>query len=260
MAAKRNQADLDVKYFLRRRGAERRGFWLMCIVCIVLPVLNVLTNPTWRGMRHIPLTGGVILASNHISHADPMPVAHFVHNAGRNPRFLAKASIFKLRLLGSLLRAAGQVPVHRGGADAVKSLHSAIEIINQGGAVIVYPEGTTSKQPQHWPMRGRTGVARLAMETGAPVIPMAMWGPQRLYDPVGKKRRLRPRTPVTMVAGEPVDLSPWDGAEPDTATLEAMTEAIMLRIRDQLAETRGETPPELFDLKAAESAGEDENA
>ncbi|MGH8791396.1 MAG: lysophospholipid acyltransferase family protein, partial [Stackebrandtia sp.] len=123
-----------------------------------------------------------------------------------------------------------------------------------GSAVIFYPEGTTSKQPGHWPMRGRTGIARLAMETGAPVIPMTVWGPHRLFNPVTKKLRLRPRAPVTVVAGEPVDLSAFDGAEPDAETLEAMTETILLRIRDQLAEIRGEEPPPLYDLKAAKAA------
>ncbi|MGH8794644.1 MAG: lysophospholipid acyltransferase family protein, partial [Stackebrandtia sp.] len=117
---------------MRPRGAERRGFWMMVIVCIVIPVLLVMTRRTWSGMRNVPVRGGAILACNHISHADPLPVAHFVHNAGRKPRFLAKASVFKLKGFGSLFKAAGQVPVYRGGADAVKSLHAAIEMVDEG--------------------------------------------------------------------------------------------------------------------------------
>ncbi|MGH8877654.1 MAG: lysophospholipid acyltransferase family protein [Stackebrandtia sp.] len=206
---------------------------------------------SWSGMRHVPMKGGVILACNHISQADPLAVAHWAYNTGRNPSFLAKASVFKIPVVGKLIGLAGQIPVYRGGADAAKSLQAAISRVDNGGSVIFYPEGTTSKQPEHWPMRGRTGIARLVLETGAPVIPMTVWGPQRLYDPVRKKLKLRFRTPVTITAGPAVDLSRWKGAEPNAENLTGITDAIMLRIRDQLAELRGETAPPLYDMKAA---------
>lgn len=247
--------DADVVYTGRRRGGtERPGFWLRVAVILVKPTLMLFTRRTWRGMRHIPPTGGAILACNHITHVDPLVVAHFVYNSGRNPSFLAKAAVFKLPVIGRIIKATGQIAVHRGGADAIRSLHEAIDAVNDGKSVIFYPEGTTSKQPDHWPMRGKTGVARLAAETGAPVIPISHWGSQALFDPIRKKLRLRPRTRVTVVAGEPVDLSRWHGAEPSTETLTAMSEAIMLRVRDQVADIRGETPPDLYDLKAARAA------
>jgi 1-acyl-sn-glycerol-3-phosphate acyltransferase len=96
-------------------------------------------------------------------------------------------------------------------------------------------------------MRGKTGVARLWLMTGAPVVPVVMWGPQRIFDVRTKKLRLRPRTPVTVVAGPPLDLSRWAGRDPSTQVLGEVTEEIMLRLRDMLAEVRGEpAPPELF--------------
>lgn len=242
---------LDAKYWWSRSGGDRRGFWLLVVAAFLKTFLWLVYRRTWSGMRHVPMTGGVILACNHISQADPLAVAHFVYNTGRNPSFLAKDGVFKVPVAGKLIKWTGQIPVYRGGADAIKSLDAALERVNAGGSVIFYPEGTTSKQPEHWPMKGRTGVARLALETGAPVVPMVVWGPQRVFDPVRKKFRFGLRNPATVVAGEPVDLSTWRGAEPTTETLSAMTDAIMIRIRDQLAAVRGQTPPELYDPKAA---------
>lgn len=247
----------DARYFGRRRGGDRRTFWLLVSVCIVKPAMQLMTRRAWSGMRHIPLKGGLIFACNHISPADPLPMAHYIYNTGRHPRFLAKAGVFKLPVFGKLISWTGQIPVYRGSADAVKSLHTAIDEVNKGSAVIFYPEGTTTKEPDHWPMRGRTGIARLALETGAPVVPVTIWGPHRIFDPIRKKLRLRPRTPVEVRTGPPIDLSQWDGAAPTSETLEAMTETIMLAVRDQLADMRGEIPPPLYDLRAAKAARKD---
>ncbi|WP_147136885.1 1-acyl-sn-glycerol-3-phosphate acyltransferase [Stackebrandtia albiflava] len=204
----------------------------------------------WSGMRHIPLTGGAILACNHISQADPLSVAHYVYNSGRNPHFLAKDGVFKLPVFGPWIKATGQIPVYRGGADAVKSLYAAIEAVRDGQVVTFYPEGTTTREPDLWPMRGRTGIARLALETGVPVIPVTVWGPHHIYNPVTRRVRLRPRTAVNVTAGEPVDLSRWQGMEPSAAVLNEVTDAVMTRLRDQLARIRGEVPPPLYDPKA----------
>jgi len=188
----------------------------------------------------------VILAVNHMSHADPFIIARYVYDAGRWPQFLAKESLFKLPVLGKILYWCRQIPVRRGTIDASKALDAAVEAVHRNGTVVIYPEGTTSKEPDLWPMKGKTGAARLALLTGAPVIPVAMWGPEKIFDPRNKKLRLRPRTPVWVWAGPEVDLGKWAGAEPTTAVLNEMTEAIMLRIRDLVAEIRGETPAPLW--------------
>ncbi|MDP9239726.1 MAG: 1-acyl-sn-glycerol-3-phosphate acyltransferase, partial [Actinomycetota bacterium] len=152
---------------------------------------------------------------------------------------------------------AGQIPVWRNSKNASDSLHAANQALQRGEAVIIYPEGTVTKDPDLWPMTGKTGAARLALETGAPVIPVAMWGPQRLYDGRTKKVRLRPRTPVELVAGPPIDLSAWEGQPLTAPVLRSATEAIMRRLRDMLGEIRGETPPEEFFRRPAPVHPED---
>jgi 1-acyl-sn-glycerol-3-phosphate acyltransferase len=225
---------------------RRIGFWRRFAVMVLKPPLTVMTHRYWSGMEHVPGAGGAILVSNHMSHADPVIVGHYVYDAGRWPQFLAKSSLFRVPVLGPLLSAVRQIPVYRGTADAVRALDAAVAAVKGGDAVIIYPEGTTSREPDLWPMRGKTGVARLWLATGAPVIPIAMWGPEQLFDPRTKRIGLRPRTPVTVVAGPPIDLSRWQDAEPSTVVLNQITEEIMLRVRDMLAEIRGGTPPPLY--------------
>jgi 1-acyl-sn-glycerol-3-phosphate acyltransferase len=226
-------------------AARRRlGFWRRFAVVTVKPVLTGWTKRDWSGMEHIPAEGGVILAVNHVSEFDPLVVAHFVYDAGRWPQFLAKSSLFRIKVVGPLLRAVRQIPVYRGTADAVKSLEAAVAAVRAGEAVILYPEGTTPKSGELWPQRGKTGIARLYLQTGAPVVPIVSWGPEKVYDPRTRKIRFRPRSPVTVVAGPPLDLSKWDGAPPTPANLYAVTDVIMTVLRDMLAEIRGEAAPD----------------
>lgn len=225
---------------------RRLGFLRRVVVAVIKPSMLILTRRTWSGMEHIPRTGGVIIVANHISHADPAVCAHFVYEAGRWPRFLGKASVFKVPVIGRLLLRVHQIPVERGSVEAAKSLETLTAAVTSGSAVVIYPEGTTTREPDLWPMRAKTGAARLALATGAPVVPVAMWGAQRLFDPRTAKLRLRPRTPVTVVAGPPIDLSRWAGATPGREVLTEMTDEIMHRLRDLLAEVRGGTPPPLY--------------
>src|SRR5437762_6280425 len=235
---------------------RRIGVWRRFTVMVVKPTLWLMTRRHWRGMENIPATGGVILAANHYSHADPLTVANYVYDAGRWPQFLAKSSLFTVPVVGSLLRAVRQIPVYRGTVDAVKSLEAAVKAVKEGDAVIFYPEGTTTRQPDLWPMKGKTGVARLALATGAPVIPVAHWGTQVFYNPITRAKSLKPRRPVAVVAGPPVDLSRWRGAEPTTAVLNEMTDEIMYRIRDLLTEIRtGPAPAGLYQPTRATSTG-----
>lgn len=233
---------------------RRLGFWSRFAVCLVKPPLTVLTKRDWRGWEHIPAEGGVILAVNHVSHADPFTTAHYVYDSGRWPQFLGKESVFRIPLAGKILYWCRQIPVHRGTSDAVKALDAAVEAVRAGGAVVIYPEGTTTKEPDLWPMRGKTGVARLALATGAPVIPVATWGPEKIFDPRTKKVRLMPKIPVSLWAGPPVDLSKWAGAEPSAAVLNEMTDAVMIRLRDLLAEIRGGQAPPIWSPAARNDA------
>jgi 1-acyl-sn-glycerol-3-phosphate acyltransferase len=241
-------------------AGRRLGFWRRFIVALVKPVLTIWTRRTWTGMEHLAGEGGIIIAPNHISHADPLVVGHFIYDAGRWPQYLAKASLFRVPVIGWLLHQVRQIPVERGTAEAAKSLEAMAAAVKDGGAVVIYPEGTTTRDPELWPMRGKTGVARLALTTGAPVIPVAMWGAERMFDPRTTKLNLRPRIPVSVVAGPPVDLSRWTGAAPSHAVLAEVTDEIMLRVRDLLVEIRGGTPPPLWSPPTRRTGGDVEQA
>src|ERR1700709_818583 len=125
---------------------------------------------------------------------------------GRIPHFLAKESVFK-GFAGTLLRGAGQIPVARDSRDAHQSLAAARADLHAGNVIVIYPEGSVTRDPEWWPMQARTGAARLALTTDAVVVPVAQWGPQRLHDYHAKKLHLRLRTPAAYDVGEPVDLT-----------------------------------------------------
>jgi 1-acyl-sn-glycerol-3-phosphate acyltransferase len=233
---------------------RKLGFWPRFAVVVVKPLMMALTERDWRGMENIPRTGGIILAFNHVSHADPFTAAHYVYDSGRWPEFLAKEAVFRIPLVGRILYWCKQIPVHRGTVDAGKALDSAIAAVQKGECVVIYPEGTTTKEPDLWPMRGKTGVARLALATGAPVIPVGQFGMERLFDPRTKK--LRPwRTPVQVWARPPIDLSKWAGQEPTGAVVTEVTEEVMNHLRLIVGEMRGvENPPPVFSPVTARKA------
>jgi 1-acyl-sn-glycerol-3-phosphate acyltransferase len=190
----------------------------------------------------VPATGAFILAPNHASDFDPIVMGLSLWKAGRVPRFLAKASLFRVPVLGALLRSLGQIPVERA-AGGRASLDAADRLVDQGLAVIIYPEGTLTREPDLWPMRGKSGAVRLALESGVPIIPAAHWGVEQVMPRFSKKLSLAPRKRVDVVFGEPVDLSRWAGRAPDAVVLTEATEAVMAAITTLLQELRGGTPP-----------------
>jgi 1-acyl-sn-glycerol-3-phosphate acyltransferase len=203
----------------------------------------VLTHRVWRGAEHVPREGGVVLCCNHISFADPLVLAHFVHDSGRTIRFLAKASLFRLPVVCALIRGAGQIPVERSGPLASRAFQRAVQAVRRGECIAIYPEGTLGKDPSGWPMVGRTGAARVALATGAPVIPVAQWGAQELLPPYSARLSLWPRKTVHVVAGAPVDLAEYENCEPTPELLRATTERIMSAITELLSEIREESSP-----------------
>ncbi len=233
----------------RRLGLLRRF-----TVALVEPSMLALTKRTWSGIEHIPAQGGVIIVANHLSHFDPLTLCHIIYKAGRWPSFLAKDSLFSIPVFGRYLNKVGQIPVSRGTSDAAKALDAAVKALERGESLIIYPEGSTTKEPDLWPMRGKTGIARLWLRTGVPVIPVVTWGPQQVFDPRTRKLRLRPRTPVSVAVGPPIDLSKWAGAAPTTANLTAMTDHIMVQLRDMLAGIRGGEAPPLWTPPASSGA------
>ena len=213
---------------------------------ILWPLIQVGMKHEWHGqdnIKNIPADQGLILAINHLSYADIFADSLFAYEAGRYPVFLAKSSLFDIKVLGPVIRKLGQLPVHRGQTDAALVLKDAEQGIKNGACVIFYPEATVTRDPNQWPMVAKTGVARLALATGAPVIPIAHWGAQKIL-PYGSFRpHLVPRTTVQVSAGPPVDLSEWEGQPMTAQVLRAATERIMKDITALLAGIRGETPP-----------------
>jgi 1-acyl-sn-glycerol-3-phosphate acyltransferase len=219
-------------------------FWRLVTVAILAPLIRTLIRNLWEGKENLPRTGGFILAPNHLSYADWPTVALFSYAYGhRFPVFMIKSPIFKVKFIGPLMTKVGELPVYRGRGDAGLVLKQAEEALRAGACVIVYPEGTASRDPDLWPMVGKTGAARLALTTGAPVVPVAHWGAQEIL-PYGTKRpHLFPRKTVRMAAGPPVDLSRHEGQPLTSATLRAATADIMADITALLAKIRQETPP-----------------
>jgi 1-acyl-sn-glycerol-3-phosphate acyltransferase len=218
--------------------------WRLFSVMILRPLLALLMKYRWQGKENVPRTGGVILAPNHLSYADWPAVALFSYVYGhRYPVFMIKSAVFEVKILGPLMYKLGQLPVYRGRGDAGLVLKLAEQALAAGACVIVYPEGTASRDPDLWPMVGKTGAARLALTTGAPVIPIAHWGAQDILPYGSKKPKLFPRKTVRMAAGPPVDLSGYRGQRLSASTLRAATADIMADITALLAKIRQETPP-----------------
>jgi 1-acyl-sn-glycerol-3-phosphate acyltransferase len=217
--------------------------WRLISVIVLRPLLHLLVKNKWTGLENIPRKGGVIFAPNHLSYLDWGTDALFFQANGRYPTFLIKDSAFKVKGIGPFLYKAGQLPVHRGRADAALVLKQAEQALAEGAAVVIYPEATATRDPDLWPMVAKTGVARLALTTGAPVIPVARWGTQDVLPYGSKKLRLFPRKTVRTVAGPPVDLSQWAGQKSSAKALRAATTAIMTEVTALVAQLRGEEPP-----------------
>ena len=235
------------------RRNPRPGAAFTFIEALCRPLLVVLVKRDWRGMQNVPREGGVIVVANHYSFFDPISVGHFLVAAGRTPRFLAKAGVFKQPTLGKLFRAAGQIPVYRESRDAALAFKDALAAVERGETIIVYPEGTMTKDPGLWPMVGKTGAARIALRTGAPVLPIAQWGAQEVFAHYSKKPDFFPRKTLKVTAGAPIDLRAEFGPEVTSEALRKATVHIMDVITGMLAEIRGEEPPaERFDPDAVQ--------
>ncbi len=216
-------------------------------VAVIYPVTALLFRIRYRHAERFPRTGPVLVVANHVSVLDPLACARLVWDCGRVPHFLAKEAVFT-GLAGRILSAAGQIPVARGRADARASLAAAEADLATGNVVVIYPEGSVTRDPDWWPMEARTGVARLALTTDAVVLPVAQWGPQRVHDYHTKKLRLRLRAPADHLVGEPLDLTDLRAqvraGRPMTGDLlREVTDRMMACVRDQLAELRGEPVP-----------------
>ena len=192
------------------------------------PLLRLVFRPEVSGLEHVPTEGPAILASNHLSYADWLFMPLTIN---RKVTFVAKAEYFttpgfKGWLQKHFFSGAGQVPIDRSGADAAAgAMISAKKVLDEGELFGIYPEGTRSHDGKLY--RGKTGVARLAIETGVPVIPVAVVGTD-IVAPPGKKFGHWTRPVVRF--GKPLDFSRYEGLENDRFILRSATDEIMYEI------------------------------
>jgi len=225
---------------------RRAGFFFWFLAALILPLWSCMVRYRFTRDSQLPKSGPFILSPNHYSEIDPLVMGAAVWHLGRLPRFMAKASLFRVPVLGWVLRGSGQIPVEREGSTRKGSdnpIGAASELIRREAGVIVYPEGTLTRDPGLWPMRGKSGAVRLALQTGMPLIPVAHWGTQELMPRYGKRIHPFPRKTIHVAVGQPIDLSVFAGRETEARAITEATALLMAEITKLLSQLRGEEPP-----------------
>ena len=221
------------------------GPWYRLAAVLLWPTMMSATRRDWSGEHNLGRPGqGVVIAANHMSWIDPLVIAHFMNDNDRAPRFLSKDSVFELPVAGRIISGAGQIPVYRETDNAGEAVRAAVAAVNAGEAVVVYPEGTLTRDPDLWPMTGKTGAARIALLSDKPVIPLAHWGVQHVMRPYTKELNLFPPKLIKVAAGPPVDLSDLMHREITAEVLTEATSRIVDAITELLATLRNESPPD----------------
>lgn len=214
---------------------------LRAVVWTVRPLVWGLTRREWQGARHLPRSGGFVLAANHLSYVDPLILGIWMADRGIAPRFLVKDSLFDVRGIGWILRHGGQIPVHRDTDAAAEAVRTAVAALRAGDVIAIYPEGTITRDPAIWPMSGRTGAVRAAHAAGVPLVPVAQWGPQEIMAPYRREFRPFPRKTMHVRVGEPIDLTGL-GDQPTEQQLEEATDRLMAAITHLEEQIRAEAP------------------
>jgi len=210
------------------------------------PLLTSIYDPWVEGLEHVPDTGGAIFASNHLSFSDSIFLPLVVN---RRITFLAKADYFtgggaKGRATAAFMKGVGQVPIDRsGGSAAMAALNTGVRILKSGEMLALYPEGTRSPDGRLY--RGKTGVARMSLEAGVPVLPTAMIGTD-IVQPTGQKIPNRGKGVVGIRIGAPLDFSRYEGMESDRFVLRSITDEIMY----ELMELSGQEYVDMYAQKA----------
>lgn len=233
------------------RGPRHAPFAYRFAAGVLRPMMMALTRRDWQGAEHLPKSGGYVVVTNHNSHLDPLAFAHFLNDHGVLPHFLAKVEVFRLPGVGPILRGAQQIPVYRESGQAADAYRAAVEAVRSGQCVAIYPEGSLTRDPDLWPMRGKTGAARIALQTRCPVIPIAQWGAHEVLGTYSKRPDLFPRKVMHLRAGPPILLEDLFDQPMDRPVLAEATERIMAGITRELEVLRGEKAPAVrFDPRA----------
>jgi 1-acyl-sn-glycerol-3-phosphate acyltransferase len=214
--------------------------WFRFAEWTLRPPIALWFNWRFEGLEHIPPEGPILVACNHISYLDPLAHAYMLVKAGRRPRFLAKSELYGNPLLRRLLKGTRQIKVERG-SGSMAPVEQAKQALREGEAVMVYPEGTITRKPDHTPMEGKTGVARLTLASEVPVLPMAVWGSHHVWQREGAGS-LKFGRPIWVKAGTPVDFSLYEGQKDDPSTLRKITETVMDELTRLVTDLRARYP------------------
>src|SRR5437588_1369712 len=219
------------------RGME---FWFRSVEWSLRPPMKAWFNWRFEGLEHVPREGATLVACNHISYFDPLAHGYFLLKAHRNPRYLAKAELYEQWLLKRVLEGAHQIKVVRGSGDR-SPVDNAKKSLANGECVVIYPESTVTHSPDFSPMQGKTGIARLTLSTSVPVLPVAVWGSQHVWQRDGA-RSLKFARPIWLKAGAPMDFSDYSENSSDEETLRTVTDQIMAELTTLVHDMRSRYP------------------
>lgn len=214
--------------------------WYVVARLVAIPPVKFWFNWKFEDLDRIPGTGPAIVAANHISYLDPFANGYAVMKAGRRPRFLAKEELFKIHVVGKVIRGAHQIPVDRGSGGSTP-LVSAGKALAAGEVVVIYPEGTVTNDPDFLPMKGKTGAVRLSLTSGVPITPLVSWGSQAVWQKSGKGS-LKFGRPVWVKVGPPIDFSDRAAQAEDRDALHEMTDELMAALTAIALDLRGRYP------------------
>jgi 1-acyl-sn-glycerol-3-phosphate acyltransferase len=214
--------------------------WYRFAEAVLRPPIALWFNWRFEGLEHVPTEGPVLIACNHISYLDPLAHAYMLLKAGRRPRFLAKKELYGNALLRLALQGMRQIPVERGSGSSAP-VDAARDTLKTGEAVLIYPEGTITRNPDFTPMQGRTGVARLTLASDVPVLPIAVWGSQMVWQRKGLGS-LKFGRPIWLKAGAPMDFSEFDDKLDEPKTLRVVTDMVMDELTRLVNDMRSRYP------------------
>lgn len=219
--------------------------WQMRVLAVILrPWVRLLYKVDVTGMENLPKSGGYVLAANHVTTVDALAVAYMMYfRLHRAPHFLAKEGLFKTPIVGPVLLAVGQIPVFRGQRKNTDPMEAAYKVLRAGHVIGIFPEGTLTRDPDLWPMRGRTGATRLAIEAGVPIVPVGQWGTEKVMETYSSKLKPKPWHKVNIIIGKPIDVSAYVAKKNSTEELVLLTEKVMNEITKLVEQLRGEKAP-----------------
>jgi 1-acyl-sn-glycerol-3-phosphate acyltransferase len=214
--------------------------WFTFAEAVLRPPAAFWFNWRFEGLENIPAEGPLLVACNHVSYLDPIAHALLMLKAHRRPRFLAKSGLYKNWFTRTVLTGAGQIRVDRG-SGSHGPVDAAVAGLKCGEAVMIYPEATITTNADFTPMTGKTGIARIALRADVPVLPIATWGGQYVWQRDGA-HNLSFGRPIWLRAGTPLDFSEFERRQEDPAALRTVTDAVMDELTRLVNELRSAYP------------------